>query len=100
VNISVCRPVVRRANRQAAQDDVMVEDSLEDGSSNSDDDNDGCSGGGEEDDDDDDTMVNEVQASSAGRNDWGSIDTTNTFSSFDVDDDVMAWFDDKYYHAL
>jgi hypothetical protein len=58
----------------------MVEDSLEDGSSNSDDDNDGCSGGGEEDDDDDDTMVNEVQASSAGRNDWGSIDTTNTFT--------------------
>ena len=78
VSISVCRPVSLAIVREIADDE-----SLEDGSS---------------DGDDGDAMQNEVEES-ASRSEWSSVDTENTFSSFEVNDDVMAWFDDKYYLA-
>jgi len=30
---------------------------------------------------------------------WDHVDTENIFSSFELNDHVMAWFDDDYYHA-
>jgi hypothetical protein len=88
VSISVCRPVSLAIVREIADDE-----SLEDGSSDDDDGN--CDNNI---DDDGDAMQNEVEES-ASRSEWSSVDTENTFSSFEVNDDVMAWFDDKYYLA-
>ncbi len=34
-----------------------------------------------------------------GGGDWDDIDTGNVFSSFDANDVVEAWFDDKFYTA-
>ena len=66
-------------------------DIIEDDSSSDDDDDDDYVGS--EDDDHD------VVTGDAGRDDWGSEDTGNTFASFEHGDDVMAWFDDQFYLA-
>jgi hypothetical protein len=73
-------------------DDEIVED---DSSSSDDDDGENDVQLDTDDSDDDD----EVVADDAGRDVWGSENTGNTFSSFEINDDVMAWFDDRYYLA-
>jgi hypothetical protein len=90
VHLPAFPPVADHVN--AANHDNNADDIIEDDSSSDDDDDDDDYVGSEDDDHD-------VVTGDAGRDDWGSEDTGNTFASFEHGDDVMAWFDDRYYLA-
>ena len=78
-----------------AIDDQLDDDIVEDDSSTDDDENDDDAVLGDDSDDEDDDAV----IADAAHDDWESEDTGNTFASFEHGDDVMAWFDDRYYLA-
>jgi len=47
-------------------------------------------------DDSRDDIVNDIAISNST---WSNINTNNTFDSFELNDIVEAWYDDKYYTA-
>ena len=85
------RPVV---DVPAHVNEVVVDEAMDESSDDesSSDDDDGSIGSDRDDADDADAVDGD-------NNDWDAVDTQNEFSAFEDGDDVMAWFDDRFYLA-